>query len=77
MKVTTFLKNLCVERRAILAEKCGVKDKYLYQISTGYRSCGPALAVEIEKHTDGLIRAEDCAPGVDWGYIRRQGEASS
>lgn len=73
-----FLKALPAAARADFAARCGTSVDYLFQIAYGNRKPKAALAVAIERETEGKVRCEALLPDVDWAYLRGQqaGEAA-
>lgn len=53
-----------------LAAALGTSPVYLSQIATGFRAAGTELAARIEAETDGVVRAEELRPDIDWAVIR-------
>lgn len=55
-------------QRAVLAEKCGIHDQYLYQILTGRKVASPELATQLELASDALLTRKVLRPD-DWPRI--------
>ena len=63
---------LSEDERHEFAEKVGTSDGHLRQIYRGFRTCSSKTAVEIDKATNGLIKADWLRPDTDFEYIRQQ-----
>lgn len=70
MDFRTFFFSLGVDDRDRFASDCGTTRKHLNNIAYGYRPCGEALAISIERESCGAVRCEELRPDVDWEYLR-------
>lgn len=52
------------DERQRVAEACGTKAIYLYQIVLGVRRPGPRLAVDIERATNGAVTRAELRPDI-------------
>lgn len=55
--------------RQKFAKRTGTTLPYLVHIGYGFRLASPKLAMDIEKHTHGLVGLEDLRPDIDWSYL--------
>ena len=71
MVLLDYLKTLPVPGgRGEFAERCGTSLGHLNNVAYGYKPCGEALAVCIERESSGAVRVETLCPDVDWRVIR-------
>ena len=70
MKLIDYLNALPLESRDSFAARCGTSFDYLRQIGYGNRPCKEALAIKIERESDGALVCEDLCPDSDWAFIR-------
>lgn len=68
MNFADYWKSIPVPDRRSLAERCGTSFGFLQNIVYGSRECGPALAVALERATDGTVRRWHMRP-ADWHLI--------
>lgn len=67
-----FVLSLSQDERRNFADKCGTTTGMLLQIYCGNRKCNPTLAIEIDKHSGGLVKCDVLCPDVDFDYLRQQ-----
>jgi len=70
MKLKPFLETLTLVQRTKFAKRVKSTAGHLRNVSYGYRPCAEALAIEIEKATEGQVTCEELRPDVDWAYLR-------
>lgn len=70
-----YFKSLSKDERQAVADQVGTSVAYLWQIAYGQRRCAEAMAIEIEKASNGSVRVEDLRPDVDWAYIRNSAQS--
>jgi DNA-binding transcriptional regulator YdaS (Cro superfamily) len=73
----TYLGELAPDQREEFAARCGTSAGHLKNIAYGYKPCGEALAISIDRETSGRVRCEDLRPDVDWAYLRGSDAAPS
>lgn len=56
--------------REPFATRCGTTEGHLNNVAYSGKDCRAELAVNIERESQGLVRAETLCPKVDWAYIR-------
>lgn len=72
MTLEQYLETLATKAdKAAFAQSVGTTLGYLKHVVKGRRSPSGALAIEIERETNGLVRCEELCPDADWDYIRR------
>lgn len=71
-KLKVFLSQLNPNERSEFAEKCQTSIGYLNQIMYGNSRCGAALAIKIDKESNGIVSCDDLCPEVDFEYVRNQ-----
>ena len=76
MDLKTYIADM--DRRIALAASLGRSPMYLWQIANGWRNrrASTALAIEIEEHTQRIVRKETLRPDV-WGNARTTDRAES
>jgi len=70
MDLRTYLAGLQAEDRSTFAARCGSSVGHIRNISYGYKPCGEALAIAIERESGGRVSCEELRPDVDWQYLR-------
>ena len=55
--------------REAFAQRVGTSLQYLVQLHLGIRKTRAELALRIERHTHGLVRAEELCADFDWAYL--------
>lgn len=68
MDLKTYLTPLDAEAREKLASQCGTGVGHLQNVMYGVRSCAPALAVLIERHSNKAVSRQELRPD-DWHRI--------
>ncbi len=58
------------------AAALGVSHQAVRSWMSGTRGFPAGLAPSVEKLTDGAVRCEDLAPGVEWSVLREPVEAA-
>lgn len=76
MDLKTYLGGLAPDQREEMAARCGTSVGHLKNIAYGYKPCGEALAIAIDRESGGQVRCEDLRPDVDWAYLRGSEPAS-
>ena len=66
-KFKTYLMSLSTAEREHFAERCGTSKKHLENMARGYKPCGPALAVLIERESAGAVTRKNLR--TDWRDI--------
>lgn len=65
-----FRRRLPDEKRAI-CRAAGISRQWLYNLMSDTRKkYSPAVAVKIEKATNGAVKREDMLPEVDWRLFK-------
>lgn len=74
MKMSEWLQQSTAAQRAMVARKAETRISYLYQIGGGHRLPSPALALRLEKATNGEVTLADMRPDIDsiWRCRRAQ-----
>ena len=67
-----FLKPMKKEERTAFAIRCGTTLGNLNQIMYGNTPCGAALAISIDRESNGEIRCDDLCQSADYEYLRNQ-----
>lgn len=70
MTLSEYLKPLSSEQQDEFACRCGTTAGHLKQVAGGWRRCGEALAINIERESGRAVLCETLRPDVDWAYIR-------
>lgn len=71
MKLKEYLEGLVgASARESFAERVGTSWGYLQHVASGRRKASGALAIAIERETNGDVPCEETCPDGDWGYIR-------
>ena len=75
MNLRTYLSQMSVPERVAFAERCNTSAAHLRNISYGAKTCGEALAMDIERESGGVVRCEDLRPDLlrQWAYMRNSG----
>lgn len=63
--------------RREFAQRLGTSEPYLVQLGLGYRRASLEMAINIERATHGLVRAEALYPSFDWAYLARRHQVDS
>lgn len=71
-----YLLSMPKSERHNFAQKCGTTLGQLIHIYYGNRKCNPALAIEIDKHSNGAVKCDVLSPNTDFDYIRQQNDPS-
>lgn len=69
MHLKDFYISMTADQRDDFARRCGTTLGQLRNVAYG-RNCGEALAISIERESNGAVRCEDLRPDVDWAYLR-------
>lgn len=68
MKLKDFIKTMRTEvERVDFAARCGTTYGYMKLVSYGTKPCGPRLAVQIERNSDGKVTRQELRD--DWPEI--------
>ena len=70
MNLLDYLKSLTNEQQAAFAAQCQTSAGQLKQVAYGHRRASAALAINVERASDGVVRCEDLRPDIDWAYLR-------
>jgi|GEM_PF-354407 len=70
MTLLEFIKPLDKQALLAFAKQCETTPGQLKQVAYGNRRASAALAIALERETDGAIRCEDTRPDIDWAYLR-------
>jgi DNA-binding transcriptional regulator YdaS (Cro superfamily) len=52
------------------AKRCHASLQYLNQLALGIRRATPGVAIDIERASYGVIKAEESCPRFDWMYAK-------
>ena len=55
MQLIDYLKSMTNDDRTVFAKRCGTSDRHLTNVAYGYKPCGIALAVAIERESAGSV----------------------
>jgi DNA-binding transcriptional regulator YdaS (Cro superfamily) len=71
----SFWFDLPVPDRDVFAEDVESSRGYLNNVALGHKRCGPALAIKIERRSEGRVRAEKLCPesAAEFAYLRTDG----
>lgn len=69
MQLKDFYLSMTADQRDDFARRCGTTLGQVRNVAYG-RNCGEALAISIERESQGVVRCEDLRPDVDWAYLR-------
>lgn len=70
MDLKSYLDTLKRPEREAFAIRCGTTLGHLTNVANGFRTCREALAIEIDRESNGAVRCETLCPHVDWRYLR-------
>lgn len=72
MDLRTFYLGLAIDGREAMAAACGTTLGHLRNVAYG-KLCGEALAMNIERYTNGVVTCEELRPDLtdQWSYMRR------
>lgn len=70
MTLHEFLKGLIKADLEAFAGRCGTSPGQLRQVAYCNRRASAALAVNIERETQGVVVCEVLRPDIDWAYLR-------
>jgi len=77
MTLLEFIKPLDKQALLLFAKRCETTPGQLKQVAYGNRRANAALAISLERETDGAIRCEETRPDIDWGYLRNSAAPGS
>src|SRR5450830_90558 len=66
MELKTYLANMSVQERDLLATKCRTSRGHLQNVAYGYSRCAPKLAVSVERETASQVLRSDLRPDDFW-----------
>lgn len=69
MELKTYFMAMTIEERDAFAKRCGTSRQHITNVAYG-RTCGEALAINIERESNGAVRCEELRSDVDWAYLR-------
>ena len=67
-----YLSQMSLDERKDFAKQCKTSLGNLQQIIYVNKKCGAALAINIDKASQGKIRCDLLCPDVDFDYVRNQ-----
>lgn len=74
MDFKTYWLSMSVADRKAFAVRCGCSPNYLNLYAHGLKPrLGEAIAIAIDRESQGKVRCEDLRPDVDWAYLRGTG----
>jgi len=71
-QLKAYLSKMTVEERKAFAKACLTTLGNLQQIIYVNKKCGAALAIRIDKESDGKVPCDELCPDVDFDYVRSQ-----
>ena len=66
MELIEHLKTMSAGDRGLFAQRCQTTDRHLTNVAYGYKPCGIALAVAVEKESKGLVTRKRLRPHDYW-----------
>jgi DNA-binding transcriptional regulator YdaS (Cro superfamily) len=67
MQLIPYLSTLRVRAvQEAFATRCGTSLGHMKNVGYGHRSCDPALALSIERETEGLVTRQEMRPQDYW-----------
>lgn len=69
-QLKNFLKGMTLSEREAFALSCSTTVGNLNQIIYVNKKCSAALAIRIDKASDGAVTCDDLCPDADFAYIR-------
>lgn len=69
-RLKKFFYGLSEVSRESFAADCGTSSGQIKQIISGHRNCNPALAINIERESNGAVLCDELCPRVDFAYLR-------
>lgn len=73
MNLLEFLKPLDKNALLAFATRCDTTPGQLKQVAYGNRRANAALAIALDRETDGAVPCEETRPDIDWAYLRNSG----
>ncbi|WP_301361864.1 transcriptional regulator [Stutzerimonas nitrititolerans] len=70
MTLLDFIRPLDKEALQALATRCQTTPGQLRQVAYGNRRANAALAIALDRASDGEIPCEETRPDIEWGYLR-------
>jgi len=66
MKLREYMQknNFTMKDKVLFAKRCQSSQRYLYLVELGHKRPSPALALVIEKETDGHVSRYDSRPDI-------------
>lgn len=74
-QLKAYLSKMTVEERKAFAKACLTTLGNLQQIIYVNKKCGAALAIRIDKESEGKVPCDELCPDVDFDYVRSQATA--
>lgn len=68
----SYFLGLSANERVEYAQKCQTTVGFITQIYLGNSPCNPTLAIELDKHSGGLVKCDELSPVTDFDYLRQQ-----
>jgi DNA-binding transcriptional regulator YdaS (Cro superfamily) len=70
MEFRDFYYAIPVKDRPAFAGRVDSTVGYLNLLASGHKNCGEALAMRIERESNGKVRVESLCPSAPWDVIR-------
>lgn len=70
MNLLDFIRPLDKEALQELADSCQTTPGQLRQVAYGNRRANAALAIALDRASDGAIPCEVTRPDIEWAYLR-------
>lgn len=70
MNLLDYMKPLSKADIDAFAVACSTTTGQLKQIAYGHRRAGAALAIAIDRQSEGKVPCEVLRPDIDWSYLR-------
>lgn len=70
MNLLEFIKPLNKNALLAFATRCDTTPGQLKQVAYGNRRANAALAIALDRETDGAVPCEETRPDIDWAYLR-------
>lgn len=70
MSFREFFYSIPVPERPAFAARVESTVGYLTLLAGGFKNCGEALAMRIERESGGAVKVEVLCPDADWSVVR-------
>jgi DNA-binding transcriptional regulator YdaS (Cro superfamily) len=77
MDLKTYMHQLESAELEDFAKAVSSSVGHLRNIAGGLRQAGEALAISIERESQGTVTCEEMRPDVDWAYVRGTAKQST